>query len=481
MQPGMSKQDRKILAYGRKREAQRRERLSRSIDEIDADIKAVLEKVFYDCGNEINAWYLNYATAEGLSLAEAMKAANLQDIRELERKAAEYVKRKKDIEFAFSEEAMKEMRRYNYGMRVNRLALILNYCLQRMDLATVEIEGLIKDHLLRDTFDELERQAGILGLSVPGADHFINVAEAIANGSFHNETFSERIWKNNRELKQELAEGLRKSLILGKNPKTWARSLEHLLNDVEDDAWYCMRRIAITESGRCQIEAQHKSYSAAGYDSFMVICEPTACKHCKQFDGKVFPLDQLVQGVNSPMFHPFCMCGTCPYMSREEVEKGFEMLEEASSKGTNRDSSPGIEQIIKQLLAKTDIPSEQNRSERFGSTWPYADLIRVLARYGATLDKAKLSPNGKKILVETNKKDVTIVISPSGRYFRIWNNLLAYDDPDAYYTIDGLRGRALLKRIRKERLLQGLPPDQQKEHKEQKRRTHFNYDSEDPN
>lgn len=438
-----------------------------------------MEKVFYDCRNEINAWYLNYATAEGLSLAEAMKVANLQDIRELERKAAEYVRRKKDRGFAFSKEAMKEMKRYNYGMRVNRLALILNYCLRCVDVATSEIEDLIEANLLRVTFDELESQAGLLGLSVPGAEHLLNMAGAIANGSFHNETFSERIWKNNRELKQELAEGLRRSLLLGKNPKTWARSLEHLLNDVKDDAWYCMRRIAITESGRCQIEAQHKSYSAAGYDSFMVICEPTACKHCKQFDGKIFPLDQLVQGVNSPMFHPFCMCGTCPYMSREEVEKGFEMLEEASNKGTNQDNLPGIERTVKQLLAKTDIPSEQNRSERFGSTWPQADLIRVLARYGATLDKAKLSPNGKKILIETNKKDVTMVISPSGGYFRIWNSRLRIKDPDAYYTIDGLVGDSLLRRIRFDRIISGLPLDQSEERAEQKRRTHYRYESND--
>lgn len=167
-------------------------------------------------------------------------------------------------------------------------------------------------------------------------------------------------------------------------------------------------------------------------------------------------------------------------MSREEVEKGFEMLEEASSKGTNQDNLPGIEQTIKRLHARTNVRSEQNRSELLGSTWPQADLIRVMAQYGATLDKAKLSSNGKKILVETNRKDVTIVISPSGRYFKIWNNRFDYDDQDAYYTIDGLRGLALIKRIRKERLFQGLPLDQKKERKEQKRRTHFSYDSDDP-
>jgi hypothetical protein len=35
---------------------------------------------------------------------------------------------------------------------------------------------------------------------------------------------------------------------------------------------------------------------------------PTACDHCRSFDGKVIPFDEYERGKNAPPFHPNCRC-----------------------------------------------------------------------------------------------------------------------------------------------------------------------------
>lgn len=349
MKSDMTKLDKRILEYGRAREWRQLNRMHKAESQLISEIQGTILDTIKECEREANSWLMAYSGTEGISLAEAKKAVKLKDIRELEAKAKEYVKRRQDLGFAFSEEAMKEMRRYNFGMKMNRLELLQHNLALALGMGTVDVEEIIGKHLTYATEEELSRQAGLLGLNVPDPEILRANAEAIVNASFHDETFSQRIWSNKRELEQALTEGIRKSVMLGQNPLTWARSLKGLLRDTENDAMYRMKRLAITESGRVQIEAQKQSYDMAGYSNYMVICEPTACPHCMEFDGEIFPLSELVQGVNSPMFHPFCRCSTTPYMSREEVEAGFRELEKIKDRGYEditqdvlRDNIPGL-------------------------------------------------------------------------------------------------------------------------------------------
>lgn len=323
----MTKLDRRMLEYGRAREWRQLNRIHKSESQLISAIQGTILDTITECEKEANLWLMTYARSDGISLSEAKKAVRLKDIRELEAKAKEYVKRRKDLGFAFSEEAMKEMRRYNFGMKMNRLELLQHNLALDLGMGTVDVEEIIGRHLTYATEEELRRQAGLLGLNIPDPDIMRINAEAIVNASFHEENFSQRIWKNKQELEETLDKGIKKSVMMGHNPVTWARSLKELLRDTENDAMYKMKRIAITESGRVQIAAQRISYETAGFSQYMVICEPTACPHCMKFDGEVFAIADLVQGENAPMFHPFCRCSTTPYMSREEVEEGFRELE----------------------------------------------------------------------------------------------------------------------------------------------------------
>lgn len=376
-----------------------------------------------------------------------------------------------------------------------------------LDDAAVEAENLIGAYLTYSSIVELRRQAGLLGQSVPPSSSLLKRARVIANASFQDETFSSRIWNNQEELKKRLFKGVRQSIIQGKNPLSWSNSLKDLLEDVGNLANYCTARIAITESARCQMEAQRQSYLENGYTQYMVICEPTACDICKKFDGVVQDVKDWVQGENAPAFHPFCKCSTTSYMDRRELEQSFAELEKAAGmpeedrfqniydsvvrhrKDLIRNDLPEgflmqaaessgravqlLEETIKRLNARTDFPREIERAQKYSKNWPKADLDELVEAWGVDFSSAKMSENGKKIYLDTNREHVKIVVSPSGKYFRIRDDRFKYNNQNGYFDLLGDRGEKLREMIEREYGGGAERPDIDGLIKE---RTHFRYD-----
>lgn len=154
---------------------------------------------------EIDGFYAKYATKEGISLAEAKRRVSKLDIEEYGRKAAKYVKEKD-----FSDQANEEMRLYNATMKINRLELLKANIGLEMVSGFDELQKYFDQTLTQQTIEEFRRQAGILGNSVQENG---KMARAIVDASFHNATYSDRIWMYQDMLKAELDKLLKTGLI----------------------------------------------------------------------------------------------------------------------------------------------------------------------------------------------------------------------------------------------------------------------------
>lgn len=167
--------------------------------------------------------------------------------------------------------------------------------------------------------------------SSPSVFNSINIY--ILKSLLNSVTWSDRIWVNNEDLRGILEKGLRRSMLQGDNPRDWSKTLkqamqrELLPRKGVGNAIFCAERLAITEVGRVQIEAQMMSYDVMGYDSLEVVTEPGACDICKPHDGEIVSVKDAQLGVNIPIFHPFCKCSTVAHMRRESLEKEFEKYE----------------------------------------------------------------------------------------------------------------------------------------------------------
>ena len=298
--------------YWRKREAEALKENQKQEKDYDKQVAEIYQQMIDECDVDIKTFYARYASKEGITMAEAKKRADKLDIEEYGRKAKKYVKDKD-----FSDQANEEMRLYNMTMKVNRLELLKAELGLEMTAGSDELQkklGVMLDDRARESY---KRQAGILGKTVPDADTYGRMMDTIVNGSFHNATWSQRIWANQEALRSRVNALLVRGLIGGRNPREMARDLTRTVQSSQSNAERLMR----TELARVQIGAQQQAISDAGYDAYQFLCVSSACEDCRALDGKIFKLSKMVPGENAPPLHPNCRCSVAAAMSDEEFRK----------------------------------------------------------------------------------------------------------------------------------------------------------------
>ena len=241
-------------------------------------------------------------------MAGARKRASKLDMDAYSRKAAKYVKEKN-----FSSQANEEMRLYNMTMRVNRLELLKAQIGLEMVSGFDELQKYYDEVLTDRTISEFERQAGILRKTIQDN---AKAANAIVNASFHNATFSDRIWMYQGMLQNELGSLLQTGLIQGQHPRKLATHLRKRFGVSQSNAELLMT----TELARVQTEAQKQSFDRNGFEEYTFLALGTACPICRALDEKHFKVTKMLPGTNAPPMHPRCRCSTAAYMDSKEYE-----------------------------------------------------------------------------------------------------------------------------------------------------------------
>lgn len=300
--------------YWKNRETEQRKHNIRDEAEYQKHIREIYQNMVDEIEKEINGFYGKYAKKEGITLAEAKKRAAKADIEALGRKAARYVKDKD-----FSQQANDEMRLYNMTMKVNRLELLKAQIGLEMVAGFDELQKYYEEILTERTMSEFERQAGILGKTV---QNNAKAADAIVNASFHNATYSDRIWMYQGMLKNELSSLLQTGLIQGQNPRRLATHLRKRFGVSQSNA----ERLMITELARVQTEAQKQSFERNGFEEYTFLALGDACPICKALDGKHFKVVKMMPGTNASPMHPRCRCSVAAYEDSEDYEAWLDFL-----------------------------------------------------------------------------------------------------------------------------------------------------------
>lgn len=301
--------------YWRKREEEALKHYITDEREYDKQVKSIYADMLDDCQREIESFYGKYAAREGISIAEAQRRVSRLDIEAYERKAKRYVERKD-----FSDFANREMRLYNATMRINRLEMLKANIGLSLISGHSKLDSFMGKILKGRTNNELSRQAGILGKSIRGN---ANLADNIVNASFHNATYSQRVWANQSLLKNKLDSLIQTGLIQGKNPRALARELQKAFGASVYDSERLMR----TELARVQIGAQKKSFDANGFDQYEFIANVNCCSVCQGLNGKHFEVKKMMPGENAAPIHPNCRCSVAAYMDSKDYDEWLDFLD----------------------------------------------------------------------------------------------------------------------------------------------------------
>ena len=303
--------------YWRKREEEWLAQIRKSEKAQAEEVQAIYDYMLDEIEKEINSFFEKYAAKEGISMAEAKKRADTIDIEAYMRKAAKYVKEKD-----FSDQANKEMLLYNMTMKVNRLELLKSSIGLDLVAGHDELKTYMGEKLTDHAVETLRHNAAILGPTVMNdADR---KARVIVNSSFHNATFSDRIWQHQDKLRNEMTNILTSALIGGRNPREFIPTLRKRFDVSARDA----ERLLRTELARVQTEAQKESYKDENINEYEYIACGLAdcCDICRALDGKHFKVSKMVPGENAPPMHPNCHCATAPHSDRKEYEKWLDGL-----------------------------------------------------------------------------------------------------------------------------------------------------------
>lgn len=312
------------MDYDRQRELDHIEALKARDVDVSAELRRMYVDTMHELEEKIDAWVGRYAQRNGTSIVEATDFLTRLDVDSMKARAKAYVDARD-----FSKEANDFLEAYNSSMKINAaksLYFELDASIAHLGDKTT---NLIDNTLRASYMDEIRRQSGILGMTTATADELLANATVVANSSLNSVNWSDRVWSNQEDLRDRIKSGVRKSMLQGQAPREWAKSLrgtlasEFLPTKGKDNAIYRTERIAITEAGRVQIEAQQSSYKAMGYDAFEVIAERDGrtCSICALHDGEIVPVANAQMGFNMPMFHPLCRCSTAAVMDRSELDK----------------------------------------------------------------------------------------------------------------------------------------------------------------
>lgn len=364
----------------------------------DKQIKEIYSSMLNACQKEINAFYGKYAASEGITMAEAKKRVSQLDIAAYERKAKKYVAEKN-----FSNQANEEMRLYNATMKINRLEMLKANIGLELIASTEELNKFMEEILQGRTEEELQRQAGILGETIKNN---AQLAHAIPNASFHNATFSDRLWMNQSLLRSEISKLLQSGLIQGKNPRVLAKELQVKFGQSQYNAERLMR----TELARVQTEAQKQSFVRNGFKEYTFLTNTGCCAACAALNGKHFKVIKMMPGENAPPMHPNCRCSTAAYEDSAEYEKWIDFLDKGGTTAeynklrlTGKNKKQSIHNIKDDIL-KNKLGQEITFDEKIIESERWKDAINVLkelaGEYNTRLQKVGIGAHQSAGMVD---------------------------------------------------------------------------------
>lgn len=274
-------------------------------------IAYIYNELLRNINKEIQGQITRFSDSQGISINEARKRIEKADVEDYKYLAKTYVKDKD-----FSQKANREMKLYNITMRLNRLEM-LNQMVRLHIIGTgSKVENELQDHLIKGSIDEYKRQASILGLNV-NQTGIERRARFIVGQDYHNAHFSDRVWRDTRELSRRIERNIEAVVIQGKNPREFAKKLRDLVSKDIKNITNATERLAYTESGRVWIQTQMEAYKDGGYEYLEIMTEPTACSHCSPHNGDIVKISEAVEGDNIPLWHPRCRCTTVAHFKEE--------------------------------------------------------------------------------------------------------------------------------------------------------------------
>lgn len=302
----MKNKEQKNREYWKKRAEQRAEKNFRRTDDYIARLKIEYQEAYYTIQKDIEVFYQRFAQNNELSLMDAKKLLNSDQLSEFKMSLKQFTRLAKDNDNLKWE---KELNNVYFKTRVTRLqalqtqikASVESLFIKQENDMTLFLSSIYEDTYYRNIY-ELQKGLG-LGVSFARIDR--RTLETVIKEKWLGENYSSRLWKDRDKLLRELEVNLSQAFIRGDSIDKTASIIAERMKVASNRA----RTLVNTESAYISNKSTFESFKASGVVKEYEIIATLDLKTsdiCRSMDGKIFKLSEKEIGINAPPFHPNC-------------------------------------------------------------------------------------------------------------------------------------------------------------------------------
>lgn len=279
---------------------------------------------------KINAWYQRFASNNKISMIEARRLLNSDELEEFKWDVQDYIKYGE--ENGINQQWMKELENASAKVHISRLEALKLQTQQELEKLYGNYHDSIDEHITNlytsgyyHTAFEVQRGMGV-GWQMQNFNSE-KVSDIIHKPwAVDGRNFSDRVWMDKTRLINSMHDSLTRMCITGESPDRAIQEISKNMKVSRSQA----ARIVQTESAAFSAKAQESCFSDLGVEEFQVVetLDSNTCDTCGEMDGKHFQMKDYKIGVTVPPFHPDCRGCTCPYFDDE-----FDSVGERAARG----------------------------------------------------------------------------------------------------------------------------------------------------
>lgn len=283
--------------------------------QVAKELKANYEACIKEIENDINRFYVKYATNNQISLQEANKLLSNKELKSFKKQLKELLKADKGN--------TKEFKRLYTKTRITRLEELKANILNELNNLTLNNETKVQN-LLETTYEDnyyktIYNAQQFKGFSSSFSSINPIMIETAIKTKYINGNYSTRLWQNESNLITILNQEIPRGLTLGYNPRKLAKQVSNKL----DTNYNNTVRLIRTEYTKTMNDSTMLGYEESGINKYQVLAtlDSRTCDICGiYYDSKIYDIKDAEVGINMPPFHANCRCTTIPYFEPDEFD-----------------------------------------------------------------------------------------------------------------------------------------------------------------
>lgn len=393
-----------------------------------------IEKSFYEAQrkieNKINSWYTRFANNNEITIQDAKRLLNSQELKEFKWDVQDYIKYGHENEL--NEQWMKELENASARYHISRLEALKIQTQQSMEVLfgneLDEVDKLTRNSYTNSYFRTMfEMQKGFnVGFDVANIDD--KKLSKIVNKPWviDERNFSERIWGNKTKLINELHNELTRMCLTGKSPDNTIKYLSKKFNTSKAQAG----NLVMTENAYFSQLAQKDCFKALDVEQYEIVAtlDSHTSEICREQDGKVYDMKDYQPGVTAPPFHNYCRSTTVPHFDDDFDLEGERAARDEDGKTYYVSDKLKYDDWYKKYVQDEPVLKNEPENAKIKEEPKYTSFTydKILSKYKGNdeliknaFDNAELDESTYKILNNIDKLDEVNIVKGKKSNFGI--------------------------------------------------------------